>query len=268
MSSPSAERDPLTERGRRRRAEVVDAARRTFESKGFAETRMSDIADAAGVAHGTVYTYFDSKEAVLRAVITDLVADVREALRVGDEDADPVARIRMANQRYLSAYAEYARLLQVVQEVASADPEFAAVLADLRSRYVARAVSGIQRLQAEGLVDESLDAQVSGGALCAMVEGYAAHDFLAEAGQPVSGDHVERVTAELTRLWAQALGLSAMASRPRRNAGERAGPARPQTPNQARSQAPNQAGSQAPNQTRTPTRSTAPAKGKQHAAVD
>lgn len=251
-----SERDPLTDRGRRRRAEVVDAARRTFEGKGFAETRMSDIADAAGVAHGTVYTYFDSKEAVLRAVIADLVADVREALRVGDEDADPVARIRVANQRYLSAYAEYARLLQVVQEVASADPKFAEVLDDLRSRYVARAVSGIQRLQAEGLVDDSLDAEVSGGALCAMVEGYAAHDFLAEAGQPVSSDHVERVAAELTRLWAQALGLQATAGRAPRRPAERRGTA----PSRNRSQPSSQAQAQ--------DRTTAPAKGRQHAAVD
>lgn len=214
MTTAATERDPLTERGRRRRVEVIEAARRVFERRGFAETRMSDIADEAGVAHGTVYTYFDSKEAVLRAVIADLVADVREALRVGDEDADPVVRIHLANRSYLEAYAEYARLLQVVQEAASADAAFAAVLADLRSRYVSRAVEGIRRLQAEAVVDPSLDPGLAGRALCAMVEGYASHDFLQDARRPVDAARVDRVSVELTRLWAQALGLPSAAVAP------------------------------------------------------
>ena len=43
------------------------AAREVFAERGFAGTRMGDLADAAGVAHGTVYTYFDTKEDVLLA---------------------------------------------------------------------------------------------------------------------------------------------------------------------------------------------------------
>ena len=45
---------PRTERGRRTRAALLAAARTAFEERGFDDCRMNDIADAAGVSHGTV----------------------------------------------------------------------------------------------------------------------------------------------------------------------------------------------------------------------
>ena len=59
----------LTARGQATRDKVVSGAREVFSARGFSATRMGDIADAAGVAHGTVYTYFDTKEDVLLAVL-------------------------------------------------------------------------------------------------------------------------------------------------------------------------------------------------------
>ena len=60
---------PLTARGQATRDKLVAAARDVFAERGFAGTRMGDLADAAGVSHGTVYTYFDTKEDVLLAVL-------------------------------------------------------------------------------------------------------------------------------------------------------------------------------------------------------
>jgi AcrR family transcriptional regulator len=45
-----------------RHDQLLDAAERLFADKGYAETTVSDIADAAGVAKGTFYLYFPSKE--------------------------------------------------------------------------------------------------------------------------------------------------------------------------------------------------------------
>ena len=61
--------EQLSERGRRTREALIGAARRVFERDGFIDARITDIAEEAGAAHGTFYTYFDSKEAALRAVI-------------------------------------------------------------------------------------------------------------------------------------------------------------------------------------------------------
>ena len=74
MSDSSANRgkDPSPARRRRkeaRPAEIVDAALGLFVERGFAATRLDDVAERAGVSKGTVYLYFDSKEALLAEAV-------------------------------------------------------------------------------------------------------------------------------------------------------------------------------------------------------
>ncbi len=58
-----------TRRKQARPAEILDAALRVFAAKGFAAARMDDIARAAGVTKGTIYLYFENKEAVFKALV-------------------------------------------------------------------------------------------------------------------------------------------------------------------------------------------------------
>jgi|SRR6185312_11701909 len=51
-----------------RGAEILEAALASFAEKGFAATRMDDIARRAGVSKGTLYLYFDSKQALFKAL--------------------------------------------------------------------------------------------------------------------------------------------------------------------------------------------------------
>lgn len=192
----TADRSPITDRGRRTRESLLDAARRVFEEQGFGATRMSDVAAAAGVSHGTVYTYFETKEAVLAAVVQRVIDDLLASLRASTA-IDPRERIRDANTRYLAAYAEHARLLRVVEEAAFTDEQFGEVLRQLRTTHTSRVASAIRRLQAEGSATTDLEPQATAAALCAMVEGYARHH---------STDTAATVT--LTTLWAHALGLT------------------------------------------------------------
>jgi AcrR family transcriptional regulator len=55
----------------RRREAILRAARQTFERDGFAKARMQDIARRAGMAVGTLYLYFDSKDALARALASE-----------------------------------------------------------------------------------------------------------------------------------------------------------------------------------------------------
>jgi AcrR family transcriptional regulator len=48
---------------------LISAAHALFAEKGFAATRLEDVAAKAGVSKGTVYLYFDSKETLFRAVL-------------------------------------------------------------------------------------------------------------------------------------------------------------------------------------------------------
>ena len=57
-----------------RRALIVDAATRVFAEKGFHRATIKDIAQAAGIADGTIYNYFANKEALLSAILDRLAA--------------------------------------------------------------------------------------------------------------------------------------------------------------------------------------------------
>jgi AcrR family transcriptional regulator len=57
-----------------RRLDIVNAARRLFQSKGYSETTMQDVIDDLGIAKGTIYYYFKSKEELLEAVV-DLITE-------------------------------------------------------------------------------------------------------------------------------------------------------------------------------------------------
>ena len=198
---------PLTDRGRRTRDALVSAARGVFEERGYDGTRMGDIAEAAGVSHGTVYTWFSTKEAVLMAVVASLVNDLYASLGTPKE-TDPVGRIERANRSYLDAYRAHARLLEVVEQAATTDDSFRAVLADLRRAHVERVAETLRHLQQDGLARADLDAGVAAAALCAMVEGFARH-WLGR------GEHHDEEVAvsTLTELWAGSLGLSMPARR-------------------------------------------------------
>ena len=54
-----------------RPAEILSAALEAFVENGFAATRLEDVAQRAGVSKGTLYLYFDSKEALFKAVVRE-----------------------------------------------------------------------------------------------------------------------------------------------------------------------------------------------------
>jgi len=195
VTTAAADREPLTDRGRRTREAVLSSARSVFEHQGYGATRMGDIASAAGVAHGTVYTYFDTKESVLAAVVQQVIEDLLHALHASSA-ADPLERISDANHRYLTAYSEHARLLQVVEEASFAERQFEEILEQLRATHVQRVAAAIAKLQREDAASADLDPQATAAALCAMVEGFARHWPNPDANNT------------LTTLWARALGLS------------------------------------------------------------
>ena len=70
-------KQPRTSRGQKTMRKLLDAATREFGERGFHDASVSSITARAGVALGTFYTYFDSKDALFRALILDLSQQVR-----------------------------------------------------------------------------------------------------------------------------------------------------------------------------------------------
>jgi AcrR family transcriptional regulator len=85
------DRRRVTKRPDERRVEIMDAAVHVFARKGVARTTVADITEGAGVAKGTFYLYFDSKEHLLGALKERYVDGILERAaslyeRVGRED--------------------------------------------------------------------------------------------------------------------------------------------------------------------------------------
>ena len=98
---------PKTQRGKRTREKLLQAAEIEFGKKGFHEAAISGITYRAGVALGTFYTYFDSKEEIFQA----LVSFMSQRTRAWVAERVAGAPDRMAAERLgLEAYIEFARL--------------------------------------------------------------------------------------------------------------------------------------------------------------
>src|SRR5947207_12273198 len=78
----------------RRRETILDAARQVFLRDGFAAAHMSEIAKRAKIAVGTLYLYFDSKDAVARAIAAQAFARAAEVIVPGGER--PLTRASIA----------------------------------------------------------------------------------------------------------------------------------------------------------------------------
>jgi AcrR family transcriptional regulator len=160
----------LTERGQRTRERLITAARTVFERDGFHEARVTDISREAGVAHGTFYTYFDTKLGVFREVILHMQEN---SMRVRDQmppASSPRERIARANRAYLDGYRHDARMMAILEQVAATNEEFRQLRRQVRVANTMRSARAIQRWQDEGLVDPLLDARYVASALGSMVD--------------------------------------------------------------------------------------------------
>lgn len=76
----------VTKSADERKNEILDAAERLFATKGYDETSTSTILDEVGIARGTLYYHFKSKEDILDAVIMRMVCRMLEEARKAAND--------------------------------------------------------------------------------------------------------------------------------------------------------------------------------------
>ncbi|HEX7311825.1 MAG TPA: TetR/AcrR family transcriptional regulator [Gaiellaceae bacterium] len=103
-----------------RRRQILDAAVRAFAKKGYHASRVSDIAEEAGVAYGLVYHYFESKDAVLESIFRDMWGMMVAAINaVEDAEESPREQLRKSCAIVLRTWRDYPDVVRVlVREVA------------------------------------------------------------------------------------------------------------------------------------------------------
>ena len=102
----SGSKTPRTERGRKTLRKLLDASAIEFGERGFHEASVSSITRRAGVALGTFYTYFDSKDALFKALVQDMSDNVKSSARAALHDEMGAFEVEQAA---LHAFLEFAR---------------------------------------------------------------------------------------------------------------------------------------------------------------
>lgn len=145
----------LTEQGRERKQQLVDAAMVLFAERGYAATRVRDICESAGVAKGLFYWYFPTK----LDLFTELVRSMRHQLRRAQAEAmtpeaDALTRIHEgteASLRFMAAHAPYFSLIDVER----ADPAIAGALRSGSEVYLDDVTALVREAQAAGQIPDA-----------------------------------------------------------------------------------------------------------------
>ncbi|MEM8724364.1 MAG: TetR/AcrR family transcriptional regulator [Pseudomonadota bacterium] len=114
---------PRTERGRKTLRKLLDASAVEFGEKGFHEASVSSITRRAGVALGSFYTYFDSKDALFRALVADMSDNVRTSARAALSDEMSALEIEEAALgAFLNFAREHREIYRIIDEAEFVDP--------------------------------------------------------------------------------------------------------------------------------------------------
>lgn len=152
-------RTPSPRGGGDKRDRILDAAVRVFAKEGFHATKVSDIARAAGVADGTIYLYFTSKEALLVSLFEDRVERLlgymnRELAKL----ATPPARYRRIVELQLGILQEERALAEVVTIILR---ESTKLIKDFAAPKFMEYLDAIAKVVAEGQARGDFRADVS-----------------------------------------------------------------------------------------------------------
>lgn len=114
--SPS-DKLPKTRRGQKTREKLLQAAEIEFGERGFHDAAISGITQRAGVALGTFYVYFDSKEEVFRALVTYMNQLTRKWIseRIA-ESPDRLTAERRGVRAFMQFVREHRNLYRIVSE--------------------------------------------------------------------------------------------------------------------------------------------------------
>nr|WP_241659764.1 TetR/AcrR family transcriptional regulator [Sphingomonas glacialis] len=126
---------------------ILDAAAIEFGERGFHDASVSGITRRAGVALGSFYTYFDSKDAVFRALVRDMSDQVRDRVAPAIRAApDQIAAERAGLREFVAFVRGHKEIYRIIDEAEFVDPaSFKLHYATTAERIAARLKAGAER---------------------------------------------------------------------------------------------------------------------------
>jgi AcrR family transcriptional regulator len=144
-----------------KRQVILDAAVRVFARKGFHTSRVGDIAEEAGIAHGLLYHYFSSKDEVLRTVFSEAWSRLLVALHAVEAGGEPAPeQLRKVAAILLRTWRDEPDLVGVLVREVARSPHLGEQVDEVREAFlVIQRV--IERGQEEGTFRADLDPRLA-----------------------------------------------------------------------------------------------------------
>jgi AcrR family transcriptional regulator len=180
-----------------RRRQLIQAATCVFAARGYRNASIADVIEAAGVARGTFYLYFKSKEAIFAAILEDvharLVAALSEPLGATIVH-DGHATLRADAHRWLRFFqAQRDAATILLKEATSIDPRFEPIIDALRGDALQHFARRFRDLQMRGLVRSSIPSEIVGHVLLGVFDQMLAAFVLRQGSDEdldVLADHI------------------------------------------------------------------------------
>jgi len=172
----------------KRRAELALAAVEVFAQRGFEETAMRDIAEAAGVAKGLLYRYFGSKDDLLSYITRDLVSAFDRSIREAISQAiHPEERLRLFVGEFVQFIAAFPSLLRVYTEIWMYNlkgryPEMKKLFDDALAQYRGTIAEIVADGQRAGTFRDNLNPRHTAIGMMAFLDGVGIHFLYDESG--------------------------------------------------------------------------------------
>ena len=171
-------RDP--EKAERRRRQILKAAAACFLRRGFHRASMQEICAEAGMSPGALYRYFESKDAIIRAIAEDEREDNARLLRALTDAPDLVTGLSRIGRAALEAGADpdYGRLAVEIIAEAARNPEVAAIFRRNEAEVKAALTEALLAARSAGTLDPAIDPAAAAEILIALYDGLSTRALL------------------------------------------------------------------------------------------
>lgn len=192
---------PLGTKGERTRRRLLEAAEEVFAELGYHDASIVKLTEAAGVAQGTFYLYFESKQQIFDELVLDLNRRVRRAMSEGAEQGRTRAeRERLGFRGYFRFTAEHPALYRIIRQAEIVAPH---ILQQHYERIARGYVTGLRGAMDDGEIVEA-DPEVLAWILMGVGEIVGMRWIL--WGE--DGEVPDRVADEMARFISRGLGAS------------------------------------------------------------
>ena len=171
-----------------KRTKILGAAARVFAREGFYSARIGDVANEAGVAHGTVYLYFESKDDLLISLFRESLSEV-------------VQHVKAEIQKEKNAEDKLRKMISLQLELIETNPDLTALMLielpqtgkflssdsiDGLAAYIDMIADILNEGIAEKVFDDSIDANVIATVIYSGIQGIATRWVLEKMTYPLN----------------------------------------------------------------------------------